>query len=34
MLVEKKVVSQEELDMVHMSDSIEDAFNYLIKEIK
>ena len=34
MLVEKKVVSQEELDMVHMSDSIEDAFNYSIKAIK
>jgi len=34
MLVEKKVVSQEELDMVHMSDSIEDTFNYLTKEIK
>ena len=34
MLVEKKVVSQEELDMVYMSDSIEDTFNYLTKEIK
>lgn len=34
MLVEKKVVSQEELDMVHMSDSVEDTFNYLTKEIK
>jgi len=34
MLVEKKVVSQEELDMVYMSDSIEDTFNYLTKKIK